>query len=238
MKLTGLEKLQMNLDKLNEFIDNLEDKNREKKIRDLYEYFNSTFEEEELDGKCQMTVRQCIIRDIDLLTDKYIDDNEKLTILNNIRKKFLSYFNIEKNDIKRDENGNIIYIRKNGDEYYYKNVLHRDNDLPAVKWSDGSKMWYQNGKLHRPEKDGPAVIEKIPGGIIYKKWYIDGKLHRINGPAIIIIYNDGSKEEWYRKEWYQNGKLHRPEKDGPAIEKNDGTREYYINGEKVKPLII
>jgi hypothetical protein len=36
------------------------------------------------------------------------------------------------------------------------NLIHRDNDLPAVIWANGRKDWYINGKTHR--NDGPAVI--------------------------------------------------------------------------------
>ena len=59
-------------------------------------------------------------------------------------------------------------------------------------YTDGSKEWYIDGKLHR--EDGPAV-ERANGS---KYWYIDGKKHREDGPA--IEYADGSKE------WYIDGK--------------------------------
>ena len=55
---------------------------------------------------------------------------------------------------------------------------------------DGSKSWYQEGKLHRD--DGPA-IEYANGT---KKWYQEGKLHRDDGPA--IEYANGTKN-WYLK---------------------------------------
>lgn len=43
------------------------------------------------------------------------------------------------------------------------------SDAPAVEYADGSKEWYQNGKLHR--EDGPAV-EYANGG---KEWYRNGE---------------------------------------------------------------
>lgn len=43
------------------------------------------------------------------------------------------------------------------------NKLHRIG-APAVEWNDGSKVWYQNGKLHR--EDGPAYVDK-DGGVEY-----------------------------------------------------------------------
>lgn len=41
-----------------------------------------------------------------------------------------------------DEYGNMFWY-KNGEQ-------HRDNDLPAVIWADGTKIWYKDGK---PFKD-------------------------------------------------------------------------------------
>jgi hypothetical protein len=60
------------------------------------------------------------------------------------------------------------------------------------KYSDGTKVWWLNGKLHR--EDGPAVI--WPDGTEY--WYLNGKRHREDGPAYI-----GSNG---RQLWYLNNK--------------------------------
>ena len=49
---------------------------------------------------------------------------------------------------------------------------HRDDDLPAVIWEDGSLLWYQNGKIHRGD-DKPAVI--WAHGV--KEWYKHGKIY-------------------------------------------------------------
>jgi hypothetical protein len=59
-------------------------------------------------------------------------------------------------------------------------------------FDNGSKLWYQNDKLHR--EDGPAV-EK-PDGTKY--WYQNDKWHREDGPAVELA--NGSKY------WYLNGK--------------------------------
>jgi hypothetical protein len=56
----------------------------------------------------------------------------------------------------------------------------------------GTRVWRENGKLHR--LDGPAVI--YPNGI--EMWYKNGKLHRLDGPAVESA--DGSR--W----WYENDK--------------------------------
>ena len=48
--------------------------------------------------------------------------------------------------------------------------FHRENDLPAVIYSNGSKEWYKNGKVHR-DNDMPAVIYTNNS----KFWYKNGK---------------------------------------------------------------
>jgi len=64
--------------------------------------------------------------------------------------------------------------------------------LQSVEFSDGTKFWYKECKLHR--ENGPAI--EYPGGS--KIWYKVGKIHREDGPA--IEYADGTKE------WYLEGK--------------------------------
>ena len=62
------------------------------------------------------------------------------------------------------------YENKNGDQYWYKNGLyHRDNDLPAIIFSDGDQYWYKNGKINR-DNDLPAVIFSDGSQIWCKKW--------------------------------------------------------------------
>ena len=82
-----------------------------------------------------------------------------------------------------DEHGNRFYCNNAG-------KWHRENG-PAIEWSNGTKVWYQNGLRHRT--DG-AAIEWTSGT---KEWYQDGQLHRTDGPA--IEYADGDK--W----WFING---------------------------------
>ena len=62
-----------------------------------------------------------------------------------------------------------VKVDSEGTKRWYQNgKLHR-LDGPAGEWADGSKFWYQNGKRHR--LDGPA-IELACGE---KCWYIEGK---------------------------------------------------------------
>ena len=53
---------------------------------------------------------------------------------------------------------------------WYKNgKYHRDGDLPAIEFNNGTKYWYKNDKYHR-DGDLPA-IEYANG---YKLWYKNG----------------------------------------------------------------
>jgi len=64
----------------------------------------------------------------------------------------------------------ILVEDKYGSKRWYneRHQLHRENDLPAVERSDGSKSWWINGKLHR-ENGLPA--REYDG---HKVWYLDG----------------------------------------------------------------
>ena len=81
-----------------------------------------------------------------------------------------------------------------GNTRWYKDakckVLHRENG-PAVEWSNGDKVWYQNGQLHRT--DGPA-IDRASG---HKEWWQNDLCHRTDGPA--VVFEDGDKR------WCING---------------------------------
>jgi hypothetical protein len=83
-------------------------------------------------------------------------------------------------------------VRDDKGAFYYNsaNQYHRDYDLPAVTWSDGTREWWLNGVPHR-DNDLPAFL--YADGTQY--WYVNGVRHRDNDmPA--IVYSDGT-EEWY-----------------------------------------
>ena len=48
-------------------------------------------------------------------------------------------------------------------------LLHRDEDLPAIEFANGTKEWYQNGHLHR--LTGPAVT--LANG--HKEWWVEDR---------------------------------------------------------------
>jgi hypothetical protein len=87
-----------------------------------------------------------------------------------------------------DNLGNIF--RKNA-----HGKLHSENDIPAIEWSFGTKVWYKNGIKHR-EGGKPYFMGK--NIIIYME---NGKYHRIGGPAIIDHKHDS-------EQWYINGERH------------------------------
>jgi len=99
------------------------------------------------------------------------------------------------------------------------NQIHRDDDLPAAVYEDGTEYWYQYGELHR-DNDMPAITR--PNG--EKQWYFHGELHREDDkPA--IMYADGSKH------WYTHDKRNRL--NGPAViygDILDNIVEYWIDG--------
>ena len=66
-------------------------------------------------------------------------------------------------------------------------IRHRENG-PAVEYSNGDKLWYQNDQLHRI--DGPA-IDRANG---HKEWWQNDLCHRTDGPA--VEYHNGSNEWW------------------------------------------
>lgn len=75
--------------------------------------------------------------------------------------------------------------------WFKDDLLHRENDLPAIEWHNGCKEWYWEGKKHR--KNGPAVI----GLNGYGEWWFEGKKHREDGPAL--------DWKWCEKEWFIHG---------------------------------
>lgn len=122
-----------------------------------------------------------------------------------------AYFAEHEEYMFKMENDNKCWYNKEGQ-------LHRENDLPAVVFANGTQHWFRNGKLHRDSKDQkgktlPAVIAK--GN---KMWYSNGNLHRddVNGageqlPA--VKWANGTKK------WYIDGKLHNTSKgkDGQTL---------------------
>jgi len=100
--------------------------------------------------------------------------------------------------------------------WYWKGQAHRENDLPAVKFANGDQLWCFHGQYHRA--NGQPAYVYADG---HQEWWVNGQLHRIDGPA--ILYENGTQL------WYRNGQLHRL--NGPAIKQVDGYQAWYLNGQ-------
>ena len=69
-----------------------------------------------------------------------------------------------------------FFIDECNNKYWLKNELrHREKDLPAVIWNDGSMFWHKNGMYHR-ENDKPAII--FHDGTM--AWFENGELIKRN----------------------------------------------------------
>ena len=69
-----------------------------------------------------------------------------------------------------------FFIDKYDNMSWYKNSkYHRDNDLPAIIWNDGTMAWCKNGDYHR-DNDKPAIIYN-DGRM---SWYINGYFIRVS----------------------------------------------------------
>ena len=70
----------------------------------------------------------------------------------------------------------ICIIDQYGNKFWHnpKGQLHRENDLPAIEYINGSKYWWLNNKLHR-EKG--SAIEYADGK---KSWHWNGKKIEVN----------------------------------------------------------
>ena len=132
-----------------------------------------------------------------------------------IRQKYNAWYRYGK--LHRDNDLPAI-IHTNGSKEWYQNGLSHRNNLPAVEYASGEKEWYKHDYLHS-FNDQPAIIHANGD----KRWYKHGQLHR-NGDQPAMICN-GSRL------WYQHDNLHRI--GLPAVIYADGTVEYWQNGQLV-----
>jgi len=120
--------------------------------------------------------------------------------------------------LKVNSSGTQRHYRKNDAGKW---ELHRDGDLPAVEFKNGTKQWYQHGSLHR-DGDQPASV-LYDDDLVGEYWFQDGKLHRDDGNPAYIAHGNNEKR------WYQHDNLHN--EHGPAIVNIYGSR-YWLNGQE------
>lgn len=79
-------------------------------------------------------------------------------------------------NVPKDYTGIVHYSASHATFWFYKGLLHRDNDLPAKVFQNGDKEWYKFGMRHRDK--GPACVSRTS-----EKWYFYDQLHKEDGPA-------------------------------------------------------
>ena len=110
-----------------------------------------------------------------------------------------------------------VRITQEKEEWYFNGKLHREGDMPAIIWANGTQLWCFEDRLHR-EGGMPAVM-RADGT---QMWYFNGKLHR-EGDMPAMIWANGTQM------WYFEGRLHR-EGGKPAVIDADGSQEWYFEG--------
>jgi len=132
-----------------------------------------------------------------------------------------------------DEFGTEIWRNKDGQ-------VHRDDDLPAMTYSNGNKYFYKDGKLHR--LNGPAIIYQED--ILVAEYWINGvqltedefneskdwekfepEIDEGNFDEEVLYETNDLGTKTYRNEI---GQVHR--EDGPAIIMENGESRYYLEG--------
>lgn len=73
------------------------------------------------------------------------------------------------------DTGEYLWIR-NIHKHYFKDenfkILHRDNNLPAIEYSNGDKTYLFNNRYHRT--NGPAIDSVV---VVFNKWYLFGAIY-------------------------------------------------------------
>lgn len=115
--------------------------------------------------------------------------------------------------------GQTIKEFDNRTEYRFDGVLHREDDLPAIDFFNGTKKYFIHGLLSRGGGE-PAIIYNY-GRMEY---YLNGVKHR-DGDLPTTIFPNGTQK------YSLNGMVGR-EGDKPAIVRGDGTLEYFKNGKR------
>jgi hypothetical protein len=109
--------------------------------------------------------------------------------------------------------------------------IYRDDDKPSIVTFSGAtgiknrEEWInENNETHR-DGDKPAIIVYNDDGILVQKiWNKKNKIHRIDGPANVLYWRNGTPRS---ESWYRAGILHRDgDKPSEMEYYNDGTIEY------------
>ena len=166
----------------------------------------------------------CIVGYLDMGTDHFIPGFEK-TWKVTTRYNWTMDRNQDRrhwvNDTLHSVDGRPAVLKHDGTKVWYEHgKIHRGHDLPAIESPDETKQWMCQGKLHR-ENDLPAIEH----GDGTRWWYRNGKLFRRRGQHTVEL-KDGTLK-WTNAK----GELHRMD-DLPAVVRPNGTKEWWFNGFK------
>lgn len=125
------------------------------------------------------------------------------------------------------------FVRHFGHKYR----LHRDDDLPAVVWTDGTQEWYQHGRRCR-DGDGPTRVDADGNQMWHQKsefvvasrpWTVKRHIETRwkNCPPDLYFFSLLRDEGIFFQTL--EDKLHR-DGDLPAVVRADGTQLWYQNG--------
>lgn len=101
---------------------------------------------------------------------------------------------------------------------YFPHLSKTKDGVCIIISHDCTIAWGKDGKCHRDEKLGPAIIEADGK----ESWLKEGRYHHNNGPAITKA--DGGER------WFIEGKLHRY--DSPVVTNPKGPESWYYHGVK------
>jgi hypothetical protein len=90
--------------------------------------------------------------------------------------------------------------------------LHRDDDNPAVVYSNGTMTWFQHGVPGRSDPTKPHMIDAK----LTKKWLDADRLLHSHGDRPAVIFEDGTKR------WYLHGVPGREDPSKPFLEHSNG----------------
>lgn len=183
----------------------------------------------------------------------YIKNNDLLYNLSNLNipSRVIYYY---------DENDEKIISEI---DYLYNGRFHRENGPAKLFLYDNGNIkeehYYRNGEFY-PDSKGVTIRKFFKNGALKstceqikdnyikitnynksdlkvdEKYYFNGNLHKVDGPAMIIYYNDGKtiKEQY----WYRFGKLHRLYEPAVQYDNNGNViSSYYIDGIKFEDIL-
>jgi hypothetical protein len=83
----------------------------------------------------------------------------------------------------------------------YDRHIHRDNDLPAIIYFDGTKIWYSNGNRHRNNDLPGYIVPQIlnvwyQDGVEYRKYNLPTKIYYVETNTYIVI--DDCDVKWLK----------------------------------------